>query len=226
MKVFTFSLWGKDKKYTIGACKNAHNINSNKLLTDYTAIFYVYDSVPLDIIKYLENQNAIVINRPGKGNWTGMFDRFYMASDSTVSILYSRDCDSRISNREIAAITEFEQSNKSFHIIRDHPWHTTEILGGMWGIKNDGLIKDWKQLIDSFNKENRWQTDQDFLKEVIYPIVKNDCLVHDEFFSYNLDIRIPFPTKRIYDEYIGSVVDGNGNRVEEHHAVLRKYLNI
>ena len=51
MKVFTFSLWGKDKKYTIGACKNAHNINSNKLLTDYTAIFYVFDSVPLDIIK-------------------------------------------------------------------------------------------------------------------------------------------------------------------------------
>ena len=37
--------------------------------------------------------------------------------------------------REIAAVQEWWQSEKSFHIMRDHPQHQTAILGGMWGIK-------------------------------------------------------------------------------------------
>ena len=48
---------------------------------------------------------------------------------------FTRDLDSRLNDREQAAVTEWLNSNKSFHIMRDHPWHGTEILGGMWGCK-------------------------------------------------------------------------------------------
>jgi len=45
-----------------------------------------------------------------------MFWRFWAADDPEVGIMLSRDCDSRISDREIAAINEWLESDKDFHI--------------------------------------------------------------------------------------------------------------
>ena len=44
--------------------------------------------------------------------------------DPSVSVMVSRDLDSRISSREQAVVEEWlGQSNLPFHIIRDHPGH-------------------------------------------------------------------------------------------------------
>ena len=66
-------------------------------------------------------------------NW-----RFLPSIDDQVDILLVRDLDSEISDREVAAVQDFMKSKKDFHIIRDHPHHDIQILGGTWGIK---LIK-------------------------------------------------------------------------------------
>ena len=53
-----------------------------------------------------------------------MIWRFLPVLDPSVSVMVSRDLDSRISSREQAVVTEWlEQSNLPFHIIRDHPGH-------------------------------------------------------------------------------------------------------
>ena len=70
-----------------------------------------------------------------KGDWTGMFWRF-LAADHLSDIVLSRDTDSRLNKREKAAVDEWLNSDKDFHIMRDHPYHATEILGGMWGCRN------------------------------------------------------------------------------------------
>ena len=47
----------------------------------------------------------------------------------------SRDLDSRFSDREQAAVEEWLNSSKKFHIMRDHPRHRPAMLGGTWGCK-------------------------------------------------------------------------------------------
>ena len=54
-----------------------------------------------------------------------------------VSVTMSRDLDSRVTEREAAAVHEWLKSNKTLHSMRDHPWHTVPIMGGGWGSKLD-----------------------------------------------------------------------------------------
>ena len=53
-----------------------------------------------------------------------MIWRFLPVLDPSVSVMVSRDLDSRLTSREQAVVTDWlEQSNLPFHIIRDHPGH-------------------------------------------------------------------------------------------------------
>jgi len=135
------------------------------------------------------------------GDWTGMFWRVYPASEEDVDIVIVRDCDSRLSLREKAAVEEWLASDKGFHIMRDHPHHNTEILGGMWGAKK-GVVPKIKDFIDEYVKGDFWQVDQNFLREKIYPIVKNNSFVHDEYFEKNL-----FPLTRENGNFVGEKIN-------------------
>jgi len=217
-KVITFSLWGDDKKYTIGAIENARLAQEH--YPGWVCRYYLGKSVPEDIVKQLDDfQNTEIVLMDEDGDWTGMFWRFYAASDPDVSIMISRDCDSRLGNRERMAVEEWEHSNKSFHIMRDHPHHGTEILGGMWGCKKP-LLSNMVSLIEDYKRiGNFWQVDQNFLRESIYPVVSQDSMVHDEFFQ-----KRPFPTERDGLEFVGQVYDKNNMPLEEHRASLREAL--
>lgn len=197
-KVISFSLWGDDPKYTYGAVKNAEL--TPKIYPGWISRFYCGKSVPNEIItKLKELPDTEVIMMDVDGDWTGMFWRFYACEDS--DIMLSRDTDSRLTVREKMAVDEWLKSDKDFHIMRDHPYHSTQILGGMWGVRN-GILKNIKDLIDDYTKGNFWQVDQNFLRDIIYPIVKGTSYVHDEFFNYNSCSK-PFPIKREYGEFIG-----------------------
>ena len=200
-KAIAFSLWGANPKYTIGAIKNAKLAAT--IYPDWTVIFYVDDSVPLPIIDELTSLNCRIIKKDIIGNWSGMFWRFEAMCDPTYDIAISRDADSRLNMREKVAVDEWIASGKTLHIMRDHPWQCTEILGGMWGLRNK-QFRILKALLNLTPKGDYWQTDQVFLRRVIFPLLKNDCYVHDEFFNYNLD-KHHFPTPRINFEFVGQV---------------------
>ena len=182
-KIISFSLWGNNPKYTIGAIRNTELAKIH--FPDWICRFYVdKTSIQTEILITLEKNGAELINCDPAG-WDGMFWRFYAVEDSDIMI--SRDCDSRLSERDVAAVNEWLESGKAFHIIRDHPWHTTEILGGLWGVRG-GILKNIRELVSNWcsgRPTGFLQIDQDFLKAVIYPMIKNDCLVHDEFFNYD-----------------------------------------
>ena len=139
----------------------------------------------------------------GGADWNGMFWRFFAAADSDVMI--SRDTDSRLGYREKAAVDEWLDSDADFHIMRDHPYHATAILGGMWGCRN-GILKDIKNMIynyDTREYNNKYQVDQNFLREIIYPKVFDKAIVHDEFFQHSL-----FPAnapQRTSTNFVGQV---------------------
>jgi hypothetical protein len=215
-KIISFSLWGDNPKYTIGAIKNAEL--TPIIYLGWTSRFYCGKSVPSEIIETLKKISTTeVILMEEDGNWEGMFWRFLACDDS--DIMLSRDTDSRLNLREKLAVDEWLNSDKDFHIMRDHPHHTTEILGGMWGCRN-GILKNMKTLINDYKKGNFWQVDQNFLREKIYPIVKNNSYIHDEFFDYNYE-RKKFPTERINKEFVGDVFDENDIRHPEYWKYIK-----
>lgn len=213
MKVISFSLWGSNKIYTIGALKNAELAET--LYEGWVCWFYVGKSCPIEIVNDLKSRkNCKVIEMGEEGNWTSMFWRFLPASESEVDVMISRDTDSRLNKREKDAVDAWLVSEKKFHIMRDHPYHCTHILGGMWGAKS-GILRNMKELIDDYVKGNFWQVDQNFLKEIIYNIVRNDCLIHDEFFE-----KKPFPSKRLNKFFVGMGFDQNDEPLHPEHMEM------
>ena len=209
-KIISFSLWGGDPKYTLGALKNADL--ALEIYPEWICRYYVGKSTPIEIIEELkQKQNTEIIEMEDEGSWNSMFWRFYPIGDDDVEIMLSRDCDSRLSKRELSCVEEFINSDKLFHSMLDHPWHSG-IMGGMWGAKS-GILKDIKELINSWNKNDQWQTDQSFLNNIVRPIVNNTLLMHD---SMNLK---NFPDKRENYHFVGEVFDGYDNRYE-HYCIL------
>ena len=216
-KIISFSLWGNNPKYTIGAIKNAELALS--VYPDWICRYYIGKSTPKEIINKLsdyKNTELFILNE--KGNWSGMFWRFYAATDPSVDVMISRDTDSRLSAREKCAVDEWIASNNIFHIMRDHPFHRTEILGGMFGIKKNA-IPNLQNLINEYNKGDFWQVDQNFLREKVYPLIHHKSTVHDPFFQ-----KIDFPTARQNYEFVGEVYDENENRNPEHWQILKNCI--
>lgn len=213
-RIVSFSLWGDNPKYTIGALYNAELVS--EIYPGWTARFYVGKSTPVNVGKKLEKLGSEVMYMDDHGNWTGMFWRFYPAGESDVEIMLSRDTDSRLSFREKEAVDDWLASDKDFHIMRDHPAHDAPIMGGMWGARGH-ILKDIKNMIEEYQKGDFWQVDQIFLREKIYPMVKNISYVNDEFFE-----KKPFPTNRKNYEFVGDVFDENNIRHPEHWKVFLK----
>lgn len=199
-KIISFSLWGDNPKYTMGAVKNA--LLAPMIYPEWTCRFYVGEDVPIGIIDKLHSADAEIIKMRGTG-WNGMFWRFFAANGQDTVIC--RDTDSRLNLREKAAVDEWLESDKDFHIMRDHPYHATEILGGMWGCRN-GILEGIVKALSKYNKgsfNNQYQVDQNFLREAVYPFVKDRAMVHDEFFE-----KKPFPSKaplRTSNYFVGQV---------------------
>jgi len=202
-KIISFSLWGQDPKYTIGAIRNAEL--APEIYPGWTCRFYTGEDVTDEIKSKLLDLKSEVIEMGG-ADWNGMFWRFFAAENADIMI--SRDTDSRLGEREKAAVDEWLASDKDFHIMRDHPYHKTEILGGMWGCRN-GILKDVKGMIQDYDTKeyhNKYQVDQNFLREVVWPLVWDKSCVHDPYFSTGHE----FPTAREdAHDFVGNVYDEN-----------------
>lgn len=212
-KIISFSLWGKNPKYTIGAIRNAEL--ANKIYPGWFCKFFIGQSVPSEIIKELSQFPYCILEfKNSIGDWTSMFWRFETCYDPNIQISIFRDTDSRLSMREKYAIDEWLESDKTFHIMRDHPYHKFPILGGMWGYKNNYKY-NMKTLLENFKSSSRYGIDYEFLGNILYPIIGEDKLVHDEFFENK-----SFPTTRIGSEFVGDVFDENDNRHPEYYKYI------
>ena len=59
-------------------------------------------------------------------------------ADPLVSEWHCRDLDSRPSQRELAAVSDWQLSGKTFHIMRDNKYHGASIVGCCFGMKTTG----------------------------------------------------------------------------------------
>jgi len=174
MKYVSFCLYGNDLKYYVGAEKNIELIK--KYLPEWTTVIYYspsnfikdYEQKLIDLGAKLINVNEIdlikFVNYP-------MFWRYFIIFEKGTAII--RDLDSRISEREATYIKNWEESNKDYFIIRDHPWQSL-VPGGLVGLK----LKDEniKSFFSDFVQNNGlgWGTDQEMLQTYFHKIDRNN----------------------------------------------------
>jgi hypothetical protein len=231
--IISYSLWGEKEMYWFGALRNIEL--AAKYFPGWICRFYIDKNSKKELIDTIigDNVEVILVDSVEATDNSyfnhGMFWRFSASEDPEVNIFLSRDCDSRLSEREVSAINKWLESDKDFHIMRDHPHHSAPILGGMWGCRNgimvklglSNLIKDWCS-----NKRDTYSygIDQDFLREVIYPLVKDKSMEHSEFnLRFGGEIR-PFPYIRNDYEFVGDVFDENNIRHPQYWTLIKNVI--
>jgi hypothetical protein len=216
-KVVSYCLFGNNKKYTIGAIKNAQLVQ--QYYPGFEAWFYVHrKTVPTAIIDELKTFSHVKIIFKDVDTKPLMW-RFEAIDNPEVEIMLCRDTDSRIYLREQLAVNEWLNSKFIFHIMRDHPYHCYKILAGMFGTRKiPGII--WTPLMDKIAQIGS-DYDQTFLANEIYPLIMDRVMVHASFHMMENFCK-PFPISYDVDGYrfVGEYVDENETRNNIHFKEL------
>ena len=206
MNYISYSLFGDNPLYLVGAVENARIVKNE--LSDWKAIFYLGPQIDKEVVEDLIRFGAILKFHDKTWHNNGSFWRFYAMYEPEAELVITRDVDSRISQREINALKDWVNSTLPFHIMRDHPHHNESILAGMFGAD----AKQFCQLAsinDMFSFGDGKYSDQEFLKQAIYPFIKRAALIHDSFFRREARSFL-FPTRRIDGEFVGEVINEFG----------------
>ncbi len=136
------------------------------------------------------------------------------------SVILFRDLDADWSERDWNAIQLFFESKKQFLIIKDHPAHNINILGGLFGGVYESLLeinlhlksKSFYDKLNTYKPKNFYGYDQHFLCSKVWPIVKNYSLI--------LDIYRPqsCPLSKKFFRTIGYM--GNKSLIDNHEEGL------
>jgi len=148
--------------------------------------------------------------------------RFETIDEPNVEIMLCRDVDTRILEREVIATKEWIESGKTFHIMRDHPYHKGwPIFAGLFGTRKIKSLESWKKILGEKKFIKYRTSDQDFLKYYIYPLIKDDCIIHDNFWRPEKNCQY-FTTK--YNEkcdFIGMYVYSDESKCEDHIKTIQ-----
>jgi len=213
-KVVSFSLYGNNLRYTDGAIANAELML--KIYPEWTMYIYFDNSVPLNTMQQLTQYRSVsLVNMTGSSINSKMSWRFLVAADTDVERYVVRDIDSRLSLREKAAVDEWIESEKKFHVMRDHPSHSHyNMSGGMWGGTRDAL-PNINSLLIQRPMNNVYIEDMNFLDSVVWNIARQSVLQHDSFSCGKFGADHPFPSKRVGFEQVGSVyIDGKMRQID------------
>lgn len=205
MNTFCFCIYGTKAKYTQGLVENLRAIQT-EFPTFQTLIHYASDVPDNYIQQYRSFPNVtlepITTTIP-------MMARILCWKAGTT--YFMRDADSRVTPRDAACICAFLASNKQAHVIRDHFYHKTRIMGGTFGIRVpaeysiQSLWDTWKTTQVSLPL---YGTDEKFLEEVIYPLIKDRMLLHTNIVAYLGEIPTPIPVEQRDDtDFVGNVYD-------------------
>jgi len=219
--VIAMSLYGDNRRYTIGALRNAQLLPI--IFPGWRLWFYCEKPLPDGSVKYGKTPEKILRKITELGaeiryvdaaitGLAPMLWRFLVAEDLDVDAFVVRDCDSRLTPRDAAVISDWLKTNASFHCIRDHPSHSHySVSGGLWGGRPKLLRSILNGTMRSMMRRygSGYLADMNFLGADIWPKVKDFAFCHDSFSCQSFPASHPFPVKRIGYEHLGQVYDEN-----------------
>lgn len=163
MKVFSFCLYGTASYYYTGLLENIQLIQ--KHYPDFSIVVYLGECDHSWVIP-----DGVTVVHTGKAGPINMLFRYKALAYADVGFV--RDTDSRITERDRWCIDQFLQSSYTYHIIRDHIWHRSKIMGGLFGWKESRTIE-----FDE-NHPSGYGYDEGVLSEQLYPAICDRTLVH------------------------------------------------
>jgi hypothetical protein len=218
--IVSFTLFGTNMKYYVGAIKNTIDIKN--LLPDWEVrIYYRNDSILTEYIEKLSQLGANLVDvtdiKIGElsSDHFPYFWRFLSFFEDTPSIV--RDLDSRFSLREVNYINNWITSDRDFFIIRDHPWHSP-VPSGLFGIKRK--IELFGVHFNEFVKNNDlvWGSDQTILQLYIQNIDK------EKIFYCGYDDQENYSPRDDKNFFIGMQIDENDKPLEPSALQALNYL--
>lgn len=180
--VISFSLWGNGPAYLRGALRNV--LQAHDVYPGWVLQFHVDPSVPADFLQLIQSLGAEVVAHPAHQPLrTKLCWRFAAANDPTVGRFLVRDADSVISTREALAVQAWCDSDRHFHVMRDWWSHTDLMLAGMWG-GVAGVLPNLAPMLLNYRSPSAEtpNIDQWFLRDQVWGMVRQSCLVHDRCF--------------------------------------------
>jgi hypothetical protein len=220
MKHISYTLFGTEPKYYIGAEKNIEL--NKKLLPDWKTVIYYNEKNILDgWVEKLSNLGAEMRNITNflfsekETIHYPYFWRFFTFLNDDISIV--RDLDSRVSDREVEYINRWLNSGCDYFIIRDHPWHSP-VPSGLFGIRSK--IKEFEDHFINFinTSDLRWGTDQEILHQYMENIDK------DNIFYCGLDRVDTYIPRNDKNFFIGMQIDENDNPLKPNAEVALSFL--
>lgn len=184
VKVFSFCLYGGHKKYCQGLLENITTIRD--VYPDFEIWVYTGPGIPETYLEsYREYPQVKLIPTEVTGAVLMVY-RYFPLDDPTVEVGFSRDADSRINERDQWCIAKFLASERTFHVIRDHRYHGMRIMGGMSGFRKGCLSGSFQERYQAWGQTaprnlEAYNSDQLFLQDVIYPLVKDNMLIHSNY---------------------------------------------
>jgi hypothetical protein len=147
-------------------------------------------------LRALTLEGAEIVRMGENRGSTGMFWRYLIGRFADAEAAIFRDTDSILSNREASVVKEWLRTGRAMHVMRDHPWHSMPIMGGMWGLRGKHNLKILQDNVqDVLRSDNPYGADQEFLKRVIYPRFCQSLALSASFNGYELTQRAKLPPR-------------------------------
>ena len=194
--VISFSLWGTAPFYGYGAMINL--VLSRTIYPGWTCRFYVDATVPPACVAFLRDNGGDVRNIEDEYPGVGLFQRFLVMNDPTVGRFLVRDCDARLSADEADLVRQWIESDYPFHAVRDHVMHNELMIGCTWAGRTDCGI-DIVELMRRYFTNGptaKYGHDQRMLGLMLWPLIRDRCLVHDRHYRLPGVHTLPLPERK------------------------------
>jgi hypothetical protein len=164
---------------------------------EWKVYLYTSPDVDAEFLQQVVQYSNVVLRPTGKLGIINMVERFFAIDEPDVEIMFVRDADSHVHWKDRWAIRSFlSKPHFHAHAIRDHPEHTSSLMGGLWGIRKTAKINISKQY-ERFMRDpidRGYGIDQSFLSTYVYPYIRSALLVHvGEGPAYEREHFIRFP---------------------------------
>lgn len=215
MNILSFALFGTDEKYRNGIIQNANlaiEIYPDWILLVYCDkynFYFLRDKIPKNTKLVLQKDKSVGLE--------GMSWRLLATEIEEAQVILFRDADSLITFREKFAIDEWLASSFDTHLIRDHPYHFSPIMGGMFGVRRESktvLARLVKEKLNTRRLTN-YGDDQAFLSSEFYPKIKFKALVHTNSIRYLFEYAAPLRQLETNERFIGAF---SYIGIEEHNS--------
>lgn len=171
---FSFCVYGDfTEKYYLGLRENVLMIKEHYPTWD----IHVYAS-PSAVGFVQQECHGVFLHPTQEPGILNTMYRFLPASNPNYDVVFVRDTDSRIHERDRWCINHFVESEYKVHTTRDHPWHKYRMMAGLWGCKRDCITVDEVAAFLRTSPSQAYGTDAMFLEHSIYARLRDSLVVY------------------------------------------------